>query len=127
MREILFRGKHNGVWSEGNLVVKKDGVTIITPDDTPLGVYGQVDPDTVGQYTGVTDRNGVKIFEGDIVDGGDFSAEYGYGVIRWEDGAFEAAGSDVAGTFYENYWGTDFEVIGNIHENPELLEGSNQT
>ena len=62
MREILFRGKHNGVWSKGNLIVKKGGVTIITPDDTPLGVYGQVDPSTVGQYTGLTDKNGVKIF-----------------------------------------------------------------
>ena len=64
MREILFRGKHkaDGKWCEGNLHIDKHGVAIITPDDTPLGCYGQVDPATVGQYTGLTDKNGTKIF-----------------------------------------------------------------
>lgn len=68
-REILFRGKllNGGEWSYGNLIVKLSDMAIITPDDTPLGKYGQIDPATVGQYTGLTDKNGRKIFEGDII------------------------------------------------------------
>ena len=53
-REILFRGKlKDGSWAEGNLVHNLSGVEIITPDETPLGHYGAVDPETVGQYTGL--------------------------------------------------------------------------
>ena len=134
MREILFRGKHKatGKWCEGNLNIDKQGVAIITPDDTPLGCYGQVDPATVGQYTGLTDKNGKKIFEGDIVDMGD----------NWWD-AFGPAGHDSQKTIVhwsEEHCGFDpfanydcdcgvyiqaerCTVIGNIHDNPELLEG----
>ncbi len=123
-REILFRGKlvANGEWAYGNLVVKSVGTAIITPDDTPIGKYGVVDTSTVGQFTGLKDKNGKKIFEGDIVDGCDFSAEDGYGIVQWADGAFEICGHDLVGTFHENYFEKDFEVIGNIYDNPELLE-----
>lgn len=52
-REIVFRGKSevSGKWCYGNLCVRKDGAAIITPDKTPLGTYGKVNEDTVGQYT----------------------------------------------------------------------------
>lgn len=138
MREILFRGKHmaGGVWCEGNLAVSKGGVAIITPDNTPCGVYGQVDPDTVGQFAGLTDKNGKKIFEGDIVkyvdDGYDAT-----GVARF--GLYASAGAAFAGHegFYLDWAGCDWlrkdigfwatmrpiEIIGNIHDNPELMEG----
>lgn len=140
MREILFRGKHmaGGVWCEGNLAVSKGGVAIITPDNTPCGVYGQVDPDTVGQYTGLTDKNGKKIFEGDIVK----YVKDGYvatGVARF--GLYASAGAAFAGHegFYLDWAGCDWlrkdigfwatmrpiEVIGNVHDNPELMEDEN--
>ncbi len=53
MREIIFRGKSevSGKWCYGNLQIRNDGATIITPDETPLGTYGKVNRETVGQYT----------------------------------------------------------------------------
>lgn len=61
MREYLFRGKMiaNGSWSEGNLLVTKRGCCI-TPDATVLGSYGAVDPETIGQYTGMLDSTAQK-------------------------------------------------------------------
>ena len=115
MREILFRGKrqYTGEWAESVC---------------PLGVMhsghlcDDFIPATVGQYTGLTDKNGKRIFEGDIVEGGDFNEEDGYGTVEWHDGAFEINSLFTTATFHENYWGRELEVIGNIHDNPELLE-----
>lgn len=135
MREILFRGKlrADGRWAEGNLAVSKDGVCIITPDDTPLGCYGQVDPDTVGQYTGMTDKNGKKIFEGDIheINGSHFVVEYGafydcendvdlYGFylkdIDFQNRTYSLEGNE------SEY----FNICDNIHDNPELLKNRSE-
>ena len=128
MREILFRGKHkaDGKWCEGNLHIDKQCVAIITPDDTPLGCYGQVDPDTIGQYTGLTDKNGTKIFEGDIVKLRLLAAKMEWkGVCEYRNGAFGLAWQ-YAGQRYCTFAGTcnaEYEVLGNIHDNPELMEG----
>ena len=127
MREILFRGKHkaDGKWCEGNLHIDKQCVAIITPDDTPLGCYGQVDPDTIGQYTGLTDKNGTKIFEGDIVKLRLLAAKMEWkGVCEYRNGAFGLAWQ-YAGQRYCTFAGTcnaEYEVLGNIHDNPEMME-----
>ncbi len=136
MREILFRGKRldNGEWLEGSLW-NYLGVPRILP---PANIVGyDISPDTVGQYTGLTDKNGVKIFEGDVVKyiyGEHFSddekpedAEAQYkrqDVVRYTNGEFfPVPMREDAGDEWYSYGLFDFEVIGNIHDNPKLLEG----
>jgi phage uncharacterized protein TIGR01671 len=121
MREIKFRGKlttgHG--WAEGNLNVCENGVTI--------GLCVCVNPETVGQYTGMRDKNGVGIYEGDIVEAWSQGIK-GRGEIKQRN--------DGLWIFYpawqsKRFWGlmpsldgtADVEVIGNIHDNPELLDG----
>lgn len=124
MREILFRGKRkdNGEWVFGDLVHFPDRTKIDThKNGQPWRGY-DVDPDTVGQFTGLTDGHGKRIFEGDIVrnaDGYLFSAQYPF-AVKFCDGNFCG---DAGGFVYIS--GEEFrycEVIGNIHDNPELLE-----
>lgn len=126
MREYLFRGKnkHANEWVEGSLFVPTRGgdVCIMTQDAPFHAVCYDVIPDTVGQFTGLMDKNGERIFEGDVLEGNDFDADDGYGVVEWNDGAFEINNHYVSATFRENYWSTDLEIIGNIHDNPELVE-----
>lgn len=126
MREYLFRGKMiaNGKWSEGNLLVTKQGCCI-TPDATVLGSYGAVEPETVGQYTGLTDKNGTKIFEGDIVKYGDtvhnvvFEQRNGTAYFGLVYSTLET----LSFGYYQDL--KQIEVIGNIYDNPELLGDEN--
>ena len=142
MREILFRGKRlqGGDWVEGyffksdiNKRARESGkaTLIFTPDcDTFITVPEchnsfMVVSDTVGQYTGLTDKNGKRIFEGDVakvLQGKDKDIAY----VGFENGAFMLYPK--TGNIYErtlwSYWYNDWdvEVIGNITDNPELLE-----
>lgn len=132
MREILFRGKRmdNGEWMYGYYFQKKnplseDGFPVINciSDVSPFGA--EVDPETVGQYTGFTDINGVKIFEGDIVKITDKYGKSEVYVVEFYMGAFALRRMDVEYRlqfidFPLRYY--DFEVIGNIYGNPELLK-----
>ena len=126
MREILFRGKlSDGTWSEGNLEIKTNGVFIITPDETVIGRYGRVDPETVGQYTGLTDKNGKKIFEGDVVRTTFDDYNTKNLVCFWNESnvefGLEKDDFDIGrGYFAPSY----LEVIGTIHDNPELMKGA---
>ena len=133
MREILFRGKlqSNGEWSFGNLNVSLRGTLIITPDETPIGKYGQVIPETVGQYTGLTDKNGNKIFDGDIIKTKKYGKIIGHSnvngfdifVVIYEPAMFRLENTHRAFNLVGKCGkGIDYEVIGNIHDNPELLE-----
>ena len=129
MREILFRGKRidNGAWETGSLVIVRmdchDAQYYIA--DKMTGYHTPVDPSTVGQYTGLKDKNGKRIFEGDIakvLQGKDKDIAY----VGFENGAFmlyPKTGNVYERTLWE-YWYNDWdvEVIGNITDNPELLE-----
>lgn len=124
MREYLFRGKMiaNGKWSEGNLLVTKQGCCI-TPDATVLGSYGAVDPETVGQYTGLTDKNGTKIFEGDIVKYGDtvHNVVFEQRNVTAYFGLVYSTLETLSFGYYQDL--KQIEVIGNIYDNHELVEG----
>lgn len=149
MRDIIFRGKRldNGKWVEGFYFERKDTSgkiieAVIIKDAYEQIMYGQrfirsnmrsecfrIDPETVGQFAGLTDKNGKKIFEGDIIE-------------CWSEGV------KAKGTVQQNRGGlwiiypewqkyimwrlcphedgsTDVEIIGNIHDNQELMEDSN--
>ena len=130
MREILFRGKRmdNGDWVYGYYVhigpVSCQRAYIIPEYASSLYV-NEVDPSTVGQYTGLKDKNGKRIFEGDVakvLQGKDKDIAY----VGFENGAFmlyPKTGNIYERTLWE-YWYNDWdvEVIGNITDNPELLE-----
>lgn len=126
MREIMFRGKRkdNGEWETGSLVMIFQGLSdeqvFIT--DKMIGVRILVSPDTVGQYTGLTDKNGKKIFEGDIVSGYFNYEKIKGSIIYGSDACFFIERNGLYGIGLNNapYW---VEVIGNIHDNPELLKG----
>jgi uncharacterized phage protein (TIGR01671 family) len=149
MREILFRGKtqkhepfnegNNDKWVEGHFC--KDSFVEKTYINENVGADNffmyMVIPETVGEYTGLKDRNGVKIFEGDVVEHPsiwahpvDEGTEGAYknwrgrwylqnenenGAVVFSEGRFRVSGCEHLDT-------TVFEVVGNIHDNPELVK-----
>ena len=148
MREILFRGKRtdNGNWIDGHLIVypksKRTKIMVWEQADLEFNAI-EVRPETVGQYTGLTDKNGTKIFEGDILryvyePGKGYWNCYQNGVVKWREPGWYMEG--IKGTnkyaLMSGYLSTIpyatigneqkniqvFEVIGNIHDNLELLE-----
>lgn len=137
MREILFRGKltDNGEWVEGYYVetLRYNNQHWIWAGKE----YVAVDPSTVGQYTGLTDKNGKRIFEGDVFRY-DSAGVKGVAVVAFGEYSFGADRAKNNVGFYANwispsiYYRQDLcfwvyirgvEIVGNIHDNPELLEG----
>ena len=134
MRETLFTGKRvdNGEWVEGFYVFvpehhkpemsRKSYIVSVNN-----GLYFEVYPETVGQYIGVTDKNGKKIFEGNIVKYKEVRRIY---MIGYDEYSMEYTflyyhkelKNTYCGGFVRKSDGKSIEVIGNIHDNPELLE-----
>ena len=137
MREILFRGKRteNGEWLEG-FYEKTSGRHFIVNGFTNALQYVQkeVIPETIGQYTGLKDKNGKKIFEGDIVQyQPSHMCEPTYSVVEYCADKYNYPAFDLKKHDYEanglqcaHEEGIGCEVIGNIHDNPELLEAKNE-
>lgn len=116
MREILFRGKRieTGEWVYGNpFVSNTDARTYILYGSRRVTIGWEVDPSTFGQYTGMIDNNGNRIFEGDILSIWNDRND----VVVFEDGAFIMEDTEIPMRF-----AIKFDVIGNVHDNPELLE-----
>lgn len=131
MREILFRGKRvdNGEWTYGYYCPKPYShfpceATIFPSETIDRDWHGEsVDPDTVGRFTGLTDKNGVKIFEGDIIEYTDGCNDWLSAVKYDSDNAqfvVHFIGGDVES--FDNLYSGDCEVIGNIYDNPELFD-----
>ena len=126
MRELLFRGKDEFGWMYGDLVHEGNEIGI----ETSEGIF-PVAPETVGQYTGLCDKNGNKIFEGDILNTHSFWNREPC-VVRYGEGTFDSGIYCYTGFYYEDsrgnkdhtslYENIDVEVIGNIHDNKNLLE-----
>lgn len=141
MREILYRGQTrrkgekvrldgtpvDGNWVYGGVAQFNEERAIIyqtEPEFHKFPVYA----DTVGQYTGLTDNNGERIWEGDIVRCKQERGNEGICVVRWFNGAFVAC--PISGNLLEmtlhDYWYNDYdliEIIGNETDNPELMRG----
>lgn len=129
-REILFRGKNRTLdkWVEGYYLKRRESTLIY--DVVQEGCGNFVDPASVGQYVNRTDKNGKKIFEGDVVqfykeiNGETFQGKY---VVYYEDAYCAFMLRDIEQKSYPidlpvEKQCMDYEVIGNVYDNPELLE-----
>lgn len=132
-REILFRGKriYNGEWVYGYVAHSKSDNSCVIMSE-PHG-YEDVDWNSVGQYAGLTDRKGKKIFEGDIIhilgnqDVEDWKDVDYIAQIVFIDGGFCAIDGTVENHGFRRYdlarFDFEMEVIGNVFDTPELLKG----
>ena len=129
MREILYRGGwiKNGEWIEGYYIFLNDTHYILEAGSEDWGENGewfQVVPKSIGQYTGLKDRNGKKIFEGDIIRYQRGIDKFELMVVIWNESTASlvlAYSKDM--NYYETLMNTKYycEVVGNIYYNPELL------
>lgn len=137
MREVKYRGLDvlTGSWVYGNLLTTPAGTYIIPQT---LGVNFvqsyQVDKDTVGQYTGLKDKNNTEVFEGDIIQAHTFDENINkrqIGRVTYHSGRFGYVfipkEMEKKNLYYPLFSIVTCELIGNIYENPELLEVPHET
>lgn len=132
MRDIIFKAKRrdNKKWIEGYYCKYGDNDCIIEPTTFGLAKGIGVIPETVGQYTGLLDKDGKKVFEGDVIKDLGGSMDGIPRVVIWNEVWMEFETYLVKshwayGTNNSRLWlmrNREIEVIGNIHDNPELLE-----
>lgn len=135
MREIVFRGKRfdNGEWVywdrygritdiNGEPTKTEIDIPTLLPYPTYISDLPIINDETVGEYTGLTDKNGKRIFEGDILSDGDdtYKVMFDEGVFRIENSHY------TTGVYVAIYIEKIDEVIGNVYDNPELLEEGEQ-
>lgn len=127
MREIKFRGKSkkDGKWLYGDLLRNVDGdFAVVQPFGIHLNNYCEpyeVDPDTIGQFTGLKDRDGTDVWEGDLLR----TPEGDIMIVEWEDAQIITRCVRPHNPRYKNSLTFAYPVsvvIGNIHDSPELLE-----
>lgn len=130
MREILFRAKTvDNIWHYGFPIVYSDGsFDFYELEDNPIvetynEIYKETKKGTLGQYTGIEDKNGTKIFEGDFIKAKHNTNLYS---VYWNEDRF----------YIEDVWGNlikptqtainhfECEIVGNIYDNPELIENN---
>lgn len=128
MREILFRGKRmdNGEWEYGYLYGIWEQRYILWGMTNNVHNMVEVDPETICQYTGLTDKNGKKIWEGDILEGhldDKFPEDVTREKVIWHENGWKTEESRCDDKAYLDEFDTEnFEVVGNVFDNPELLE-----
>jgi uncharacterized phage protein (TIGR01671 family) len=141
MRKIIFRGKcwfGQHKWLEGNLYIRNDKyyITPIVGDNVVFTESMRVVPETIGQFTGVLDKNNKEIYEGDIVTDGNTVF-----TVFWSDGGFciesnpqsfgygyqcnSNPSEPLANQQFASWFEGNVVCLGNIHDNPEILKHSN--
>lgn len=135
MREILFRGKcvdNDGEWAVGAGVLQAKNHAYIficagAPCNRDYYATLEVYPKTIGQYTGLTDKNGTKVFEGDILEF-TYDGEKTPYLIKWDNShcCYKIWEPDKAYDYCDNWEPELFEVIGNIFDTPKFfIDGTN--
>ena len=122
-REILFRGiNFQKEWVYGDLFhsyANDDIAVAYYREGSKTPTFDAIFPESFGQYTGLTDKNGVKIFEGDIISIGEPNIKY---ITMWRNDGFCAKQIGASSYIGLTYWASDIEVLGNIIDNPELMK-----
>nr|DAS98748.1 MAG TPA: YopX protein [Caudoviricetes sp.] len=122
MREIKFRGLNiaDDEWIYGSLVKVGENYHILGGGETEAHDYNSVDEESIGQYTGLKDKNGREVYEGDMFKFINGDIMY----VKWvkEYVEFELMDANAETTNLNIWFAEDTEVIGNIFENKELLE-----